>query len=107
MVAAARCEVEPSAAYPADEEAVVDGELDDAVEGLLPRFQEHLQLKFGIEYSQGRHLAIGLKITVPNMRWQRWREVTLKLSPFRPARPSWETRRAGTHWRTSARRDFP
>ena len=36
VVAATGCEVEPSAAYPADEQAVVDGELDDAVEGLLP-----------------------------------------------------------------------
>ena len=39
VVAAAGCEVEPSATYPADEQAVVDGELDDAVEGLLPRLQ--------------------------------------------------------------------
>ena len=39
VVAAAGCEVEPSAAYPADEQAVVDGELDDTVEGLLPRLQ--------------------------------------------------------------------
>ena len=39
VVAAAGSEVEPSAAYPADEEAVIDGELDDAVEGLLPRLQ--------------------------------------------------------------------
>ena len=39
VVAAAGCQVEPSAAYPADEQAVVDGELDDTVEGLLPRLQ--------------------------------------------------------------------
>ena len=50
MVAAARCEVEPSAAYSADKEAVVDGELDDAVEGLFTRFKQHLQLKYGRDY---------------------------------------------------------
>ena len=52
MVAAARCEVEPSAAYSADKEAVVDGELDDAVEGLLPGFKEHLQLKINMDLKQ-------------------------------------------------------
>ena len=52
MVAAARCEVEPSAAYSADEETVVDGELDDGVEGLLPGFKEHLQLKINMDLKQ-------------------------------------------------------
>ena len=52
VVAAARCEVEPSAAYSADEETVVDGELDDGVEGLLPGFKEHLQLKINMDLKQ-------------------------------------------------------
>ena len=50
MVAPAGREVEPSAAYSADKKAVVDGELDDAVEGLFTRFQENLQLKYGRDY---------------------------------------------------------
>ena len=70
MVAAARCEVEPSAAYSADKEAVVDGELDDAVEGLLPGFKEHLQLKIGMDLKrQIKHKAmLTFKSTCPQGR---------------------------------------
>ena len=63
VVAASGGEVEPSAAYSADEEAVVDGELDHAVQGLLPRFQKHLQLQNVVE------LLVSFFMRSPRSKW--------------------------------------